>query len=176
MTTREQQAAERRRASSLGTNLALAREAAQLTQADLATRAGTSRATIAQIESGEGDPRLSTIGAIAEALGIGTFVLLLGKPDVERLAALIENRQQLAADAPANEQQALMDELAGSSLPADQRRAARMASEIAASQGYLGVGAGVGAAIGSMLLPGIGTVLGAFLGAEKARGRGRGKK
>jgi transcriptional regulator with XRE-family HTH domain len=176
VTTREQQAAERRRAATLGTSLALAREAAQLTQGGLAARAGTSRATIAQIESGEGDPRLSTIGAIAEALGIPTFVLLLGKPDIERLAALAGKHQALAAGWPRTEEMALMGELADSPLPADQRRAARLASEIAAARGYLGVGAGVGAAIGTMLLPGTGTIVGALLGAEKPRSPGRARK
>lgn len=168
MTQREQQEAFRRRASALGANLALAREAAGFTQGDLAARAGTARATIAQIESGDGDPRLSTLVAIAEALTVGTFVLLLGKQDIGKLVALAQ-RKELASDIPSEEDVALLDELATSHLGADRRRAARMSSEIASAVGFGGVGAAVGAAIGTTLMPGLGTIVGAFLGAVGAR-------
>jgi transcriptional regulator with XRE-family HTH domain len=169
MTEREQQDAYRRRASTLGANLALAREAAGLTQGDLADRAGTSRATIAQIESGEGDPRLSTLGAIADALSVGTFVLLLGKQDIGKLVALAQKQKELAAAVPNAEDVVLLDELSASHLAADRRRAARMSSDIASERGFDGVGAAVGAAIGTTLMPGLGTIVGAFLGAVGAR-------
>ena len=177
MTEREQQDAIRRRASALGANLALAREAAGFTQGDLAEEAGTSRATIAQIESGEGDPRLSTLGAIADALRVGTFVLLLGKQDIGKLVALAQNQEALTLAVPNTADVALLDELAASHLAADRRRAARMSSDIAAERGFDGVGAAVGAAIGTTLMPGFGTIVGAFLGAIGAqKGKGRAGK
>lgn len=175
MKEREQQNAFRRRASTLGANLALAREAAGLTQEDLSERAGTSRATIAQIESGEGDPRLSTLEAIADALSVGTFVLLLGKQDIGKFVALAQMRKELISAVPKPEDIALLDEFAASHLAADRRRAARMSSDIASERGFDGVGAAVGAAIGTTLMPGFGTIVGAFLGAvstQKKKGRG----
>jgi len=169
MSEREKQEVLRRRASTLGGNLALAREAAGLTQSDLAEKAGTSRATIAQIESGSGDPRLSTLGALADALSVGPFVLLLGKEDIGKLVALAQKQKELAAVVPNEEDVALLDELAASHLAADRRRAARMSSDIASDRGFDGVGAAVGAAIGTTLMPGLGTIVGAFLGAVGAR-------
>lgn len=47
------------------------RKAAGLTQGDLAERAGVRVATISDIESGKIDPRLSTMVALATALGMG---------------------------------------------------------------------------------------------------------
>lgn len=47
------------------------RKAAGLTQAELASRAQTRAATIADIEGGKIDPRFSTLRAIAAALGLG---------------------------------------------------------------------------------------------------------
>ena len=47
------------------------RKAAGLTQADLADRAGVRVATVSDIESGKIDPRMSTVVALATALGVG---------------------------------------------------------------------------------------------------------
>lgn len=46
------------------------RKAAGLTQAELAARAQTRAATVADIEGGKTDPRFSTIRALAAALGV----------------------------------------------------------------------------------------------------------
>lgn len=46
------------------------RNAAGLTQGDLAAKAGLRPATISDFENGKLDPRLSTAGAIADALGV----------------------------------------------------------------------------------------------------------
>lgn len=46
------------------------RQAAGLTQADLARKAGLRTATISDIEGGKIDPRLSTLKALAGALGL----------------------------------------------------------------------------------------------------------
>jgi transcriptional regulator with XRE-family HTH domain len=169
MTEREQQDTFRRRGTALGANLALAREAAGITQSELAESAGTSRATIAQIESGAGDPRLSTLGAIADALSVGTFVFLLGKQDIAKLMALTQKEKELTSAVPNDEDVGFLEELASSHLAADRRRAARMASKIASERGFDGIGAAVGAAIGTTLGPGLGTIVGAFLGAVGTR-------
>lgn len=47
------------------------RRAVGWTQAELAQRAGVRAATISEIEAGKIDPRLSTLRAIAGALGLG---------------------------------------------------------------------------------------------------------
>ena len=51
--------------------LAAWRRAASLTQAQLAEKAGLRPASISDIEGGKIDPRLSTLKALAEALGLG---------------------------------------------------------------------------------------------------------
>lgn len=47
-----------------------ARVAAGLTQAELAKRAGVSRVTVHQIETGAKDPRVSTVVVLLRALGL----------------------------------------------------------------------------------------------------------
>ncbi len=50
--------------------LTLARKAAQMTQAELAERAGLSRMTVQRLESGGLDARLSTLSEMARVLGL----------------------------------------------------------------------------------------------------------
>lgn len=50
--------------------LAHARKAANLTQAELAERAGLSRMTVQRLESGSLDPRLSTLQELARVLNM----------------------------------------------------------------------------------------------------------
>lgn len=64
----------RRRQETLGA-LAAHRRAARLSQTEVAARMGTSQSTVARLEAGEVDPRLSTLERYAEALG--------GRLDVE---------------------------------------------------------------------------------------------
>jgi len=147
----------------LGANLAFAREAAGITQADLAAKARTSRATIALIESGGGDPRLSTLVAIAEALSVSVYVLLLGKSEVNKLVELVDRVGDLADARRKDKDHELLQELSSSQLMAERRRAARMSTDLATNLGFVGKGVAVGAAIGTMILPGLGTAIGAFL-------------
>jgi transcriptional regulator with XRE-family HTH domain len=164
MATSPQNECIRQRASALGVNLALAREAAGITQTDLAERAKTSRATIAQIESGGGDPRLSTLSALSEALGIGTPLLLLSQQDIEKLREVLKSNQEVISALLSIDNLPLLDELSASGLAADRRKAARISAEVASKIGFDSIGAAVGAAIGTTLLPGIGTAVGAFFG------------
>ena len=53
------------------------REAAGLTQAELATRAVIGRVTLTRIERGEHSPRTETLMAIARALGVDVEDLIL---------------------------------------------------------------------------------------------------
>jgi transcriptional regulator with XRE-family HTH domain len=64
----------RRRRETVGA-LAEHRRAAGLSQTEVAARMGTSQSTVARLEAGEVDPRLSTLERYAEALG--------GRLDVE---------------------------------------------------------------------------------------------
>lgn len=51
-------------------HLAQARKTQQLTQAELAERAGLSRMTVQRLESGSLDPRLSTLHEMARVMGM----------------------------------------------------------------------------------------------------------
>lgn len=151
----------------IGRNLVIAREAASLTQHQLADISGTSRATIAQIEAGASDPRLSTIVAIASALGISPQILLLGNNDISRLAALVHCYDDVMHSVPHLDDVKVMRDYLHRNTAKDRRRAAKYAADLAETFGYDDVGARVGAAIGSASHPGIGTAIGAFLGTRE---------
>jgi len=135
-----------------------------MTQEDLPERAKTSRATIALIESGGGDPRLSTLVAIAEALSVSAYVLLLGKSDVKKFVELVDRAGDLEDARRKDKDLGLLHELSSSQLMAERRRGARMARDFASNLGYVDAGAAVGAAIGALIGPGLGIAIGAFLG------------
>lgn len=56
-------------------NLVSLRRRKGLTQQELASLAGVSRATVHLIEAGEGDPRFSTLGLLAKGLGVDVIEL-----------------------------------------------------------------------------------------------------
>lgn len=58
----------------LGRRLRELREAAGVTQVELARRVGTGQSTIARIEAGGGTPKLDTLERIATALGAELIV------------------------------------------------------------------------------------------------------
>lgn len=62
---------------SLGGRIREYRESAGFTQAELSSRAGIGRVTLARIEAGEHSPRTETLTAIARALGAGVEDLIL---------------------------------------------------------------------------------------------------
>lgn len=75
----------------LAQNLLIARDVLDITQLALANASGVSRATIAQLEAGLGDPRLSTIEQLASALNITPSLLLLTPRELSALSSLIHN-------------------------------------------------------------------------------------
>jgi transcriptional regulator with XRE-family HTH domain len=145
----------------LARNLVVARLAAGLTQQALADAACVSRATIAQIEAGLSDPRLSTIVELAKAIGVSPVVLLIGEPELGALAELGPRGPELRARFHIPEHTLRgMAHWAGTGLVRDRTRAARMGAEVAQASGGSSQ-AKVGAAIGSAVRPGDGTVVAA---------------
>lgn len=142
--------------ANLAKNLVLARNACDYTQSELAERADVSRATIAQIESGEGDPRLSTIIDIATSLEISPVLLLLGEDDLNSIIKLIK---EFPKDDIPEEDVEEMRRLLSSGLKKHKLKAAKLG--VARTVGL----SSAGAAIGSVLIPGVGTIVGATLGA-----------
>lgn len=67
------------------------RRAASLTQAELAQRVGTTQSAVSRWESGQDEPRLTTLAAILAACGL-RLVLQTQADDVDRA----QIRQQLA--------------------------------------------------------------------------------
>lgn len=89
--------------SDLIQTLALARKAAQITQAELAERAGLSRMAVQRTETGDVDPRFSTLQEMARVLDMD----LIAVPSALRaqLQAFIQSggkflAQPQGADAP----------------------------------------------------------------------------
>ncbi len=144
--------------ATLAKNVALARSAASFTQAELAEAAGVSRATIAQIESGAGEPRLSTLVDIATALGTSPVLLLIGKNELDALISVTGNAP---VELLSEEEVEKMKRLIASGLRRQRLQAAELGASAARAVGL----SAVGAAIGSVLLPGVGTAIGAGIGA-----------
>lgn len=151
------------RGAALAKNLLAARLIAGLTQHDLAAASGVSRATIAQLETGICDPRLSTVVDLSKALGVSPLVLLAGAADVHALAALPAD---LAARPVtlAETDLARMRHLLGSGMLKDRGRAARLGAVVARANGGAEGGAAVTAGLFSAYLPGGGTAAGTAFG------------
>ncbi|QOV92477.1 helix-turn-helix domain-containing protein [Humisphaera borealis] len=144
-------------------NLVIARDLAGLTQNDLAARSGVSRATIAQIETGHADPRLSTLVEIARALGLSVIVLLATRTDIQAITGI---GPALGTTPVAIDQRDLarMNEYSDSTLIRDWRRAARIGASVGRSAGCRSPGAAATAGLFSVAVPGRGTAVGATLG------------
>lgn len=74
-----------------------ARHRAARTQADVATRAGTSQATVAAYENSRKSPSLATLSRLAQAMGTTLRVELLGPGGdefVERPASLLNHQER----------------------------------------------------------------------------------
>lgn len=88
------------------------RIAQSLTQAELGARTGVARKTIVRIESGETDPRLSTIEALARVMGME--LVMVPKGLRHELEAFIQSggkalAQPVGADAPRSVVDALLN-------------------------------------------------------------------
>jgi transcriptional regulator with XRE-family HTH domain len=149
--------------SVLAKNLVAARVIAGLTQLDLANSAGVSRATVAQLETGYSDPRLSTVVELARALGVAPIVLLCGTPEVEALASLGEGVGDQGPK-PSPMDLARIRDYASSGMLKDRVRAARLGAAVARGGVETPVGIAVTAGLFSAALPGAGTTVGTILG------------
>lgn len=71
----------------VGARLKQLRQARRLTQEQLAERAGLSYKFIGEVERGRGNPTLTTLAAISDALGVGLIDLLALDPERPRLTS-----------------------------------------------------------------------------------------
>jgi transcriptional regulator with XRE-family HTH domain len=150
--------------SILAKNLVAARVIAGLTQHDLAAAAGVSRATVAQLETGSSDPRLSTVVDLARALAVAPIVLLAGIPEVQALAALGQGLSGEHRVSVSPGDLVRLREYVASGMLKDRVRAARLGAAVARAGNETSMGIAVTAGLFSATLPGAGTVVGAELG------------
>jgi transcriptional regulator with XRE-family HTH domain len=69
----------------VGTRLRQLRQARRLTQEQLAERAGLSYKFVGEVERGRGNPTLTTLASLSDALGVGLVDLLALEPDRPKL-------------------------------------------------------------------------------------------
>lgn len=148
--------------SALAKSLRFGRAALNMTQEALAEKSGVSRATIAQIERLEGDPRLSTILDLAAALETSPILLLMSEREMEKIEILIRNTAAVKELRKAIPEQEFHDIDRLHKIGRD-KHAAEIGAGVVTRVGEL-KSAAIGAAIGTVLLPGFGTVIGAVLG------------
>jgi len=144
----------------LAKNLVVARLAAGVTQQDLAAAADVSRATIAQLETGYSDPRLSTIVDLANALGVSPLLLLIGLEEARALTELPDRLHDESLELH-DKDVTRMQQYVASGMLKDRVRAARLGASLVASAA---TSVRVAAAVMSAILPGKGTIVGAALG------------
>ena len=155
----------------LARNLSAARTATGLSQDQLAEAAGISRATVIQLEAGQGDPRLSTLTALATALDVAPVFFLFGRDELNAIATLHKSDDAKRVQAHLSKvEQDVMRRLLRSELPKNRTRAVKMGAEAAEAAG-MAAGVVASAAIGTAVLPVIGTAIGAALGAIWARSK-----
>jgi transcriptional regulator with XRE-family HTH domain len=156
--------------ATLARNLVTARIAAGITQQELANTSGISRATIAQIETGYSDPRLSTVVELAKALGVPVILLLVGFAEV-RAISQIPNRVKEEGSLVDRRAVAQMKEHLDTGMLKDRLRAALVGANAVKSFSRTPL-ASITAAIFSGFSPGPGTEVGAVLGELLANPQG----
>ena len=134
-----------------------------MTQQGLSAASGISRATIAQLESGTSDPRLSTLVYLARALDVPLLLFLVGLPEARALAMLPGRMESTSLAVPPADQRR-MERLVASGMLKDRLRAARLGATVTRQSEVASPCAAASAAIFSGILPGSGTVIGALLG------------
>lgn len=115
--------------TTLAKNLVLARLAEGVTQKELASASFVSRATIAQLETGVSDPRVSTVADLARALGLPAAFLLLSADEVVALVRLVDEVRAQPLDVRP-EEAARIRELLQTGLLRDRNRAARLGADL----------------------------------------------
>ncbi len=85
-------------ARELGERVRETRHAKRLSQVDLAKKAGVSRDALVQLELGRRKSRITTIGKIADALGVGVEHFGLKKPPAVRTIAMSAPRRESAGE------------------------------------------------------------------------------
>lgn len=145
--------------ASVAENLVIARRVAGLSQHKLAQLANLSRATIAKIETGQSDPRLSTIAVLADALGISAHALISTGGEINRLIDILDNCHQIVDIAPDDDQTNALQST-GDNLRA-RRDSAERAAAFARDAGHTSLSAQVASAIYNIYAPGIGAAIGA---------------
>lgn len=145
--------------NSVAENLIIARRVAGLSQHDLAERANLSRATIAKIETGQSDPRLSTISILAQALGITAHALISTNDEIDRMIDILDNCHAIVDIAP-NDEKTNDLTLKEKNLRA-LRRSAERAAAFSRAAGFHSMSSQVACAIYNSHAPGIGAAIGA---------------
>jgi transcriptional regulator with XRE-family HTH domain len=156
----------------LAMNLVTARTVAGITQQKLAEISRISRATIAQIETGTSDPRLSTIVELARALELPVILLLIGLPEIRALGRVLDHAKK---DRPSigPHEMVRMKQFVATGMLKDRVQAALVGATAVESFSNEPL-ARTTAALFSAFLPGAGTEIGAILGellAESISGR-----
>lgn len=166
--------------ATLAKNLVIAREGANLTQDGLAQVSGLSRSTIAQLEAGEADARLSTIVALAQALEIQPPLLLFGQKEWEALSTLIVEGERREIDKQilsigkkfSEEEGEKLEQMRQSGVPKKQAAAYEKVTEVAVAASKSAKKApeesskstGIGAALGFATLGIVGVAIGTLVG------------
>ena len=147
----------------LAKNLLAARTAAGWTQDTLSAASRISRATIAQLETGVSDPRLSTLAALAAALHLPPSLLLIGEVEVRSLARLGERLAATPPVLPANDIRQLQ-RWVNSGMLRDRADAVRLAAQRVGKVDGVHPLAVIVAALFAAFLPDPGTTVGAAWG------------
>lgn len=135
----------------LAKNLLLLRSAIDYTQQSMADSSQISRATIAQVEAGATDPRLSTLDLLAATLGVSTAFLLFSRRELDALVAILA----LPPDpAPPGNTLAVLRALLLTPAPRRQLEASRMGVVFAQRLGLTEPSHALGAALAAAHAPG----------------------
>ncbi len=147
----------------LARNLVAVRTAAGWTQDALSAASGISRATIAQLETGVSDPRLSTLAALATAARLPLAFLLVGEAEVRALAGLAARLSSVPVTVPPRDMRQL-NRWVNSGMLRDRADAVRLAADRVGAVDGLQPLAVVLAALFTTFVPDPGLAIGAAWG------------
>ena len=156
----------------LAKNLVALRTAFGWTQDALSAASGISRATIAQLETGVSDPRLSTLAALAAAAGLPAALLLVGEVEVRSVGGLLARSATDVPAMPAAELRQLRRWVNGGMLR-DRTEAVRVAAQWVTAHAGPEPLAAVVAGLCAAIVPDPGLTVGAVWGELIAAEMGR---